>query len=139
MRMGALLSPLADATNTGALAAQARAYEGAGFSSLWMVQAIGRGFIFTDPLIALGVAATVTEHVTLGTAVLQVPLYRPMDLAHRVFSLQQICGDRLILASYTTIDEVSVSSHRPTVVLVSGENEIKQVKHTEQAGLRVAP
>ena len=97
MKMGALLSPLTDATNTGALASQAHAYEGAGFSSLWMVQAIGRGIIFTDPLIALGVAATVTKHVTLGTAVLQVPLYRPMDLAHRVFSLQQICGDRLIL------------------------------------------
>ena len=97
MRMGALLSPLADAARTGALAEQARVYEGAGFSSLWMVQAIGRGFMFTDSLIALGVAATVTKHVRLGTAVLQAPLYRPMDLAHRVFSLQQICGGRLIL------------------------------------------
>ena len=97
MKMGALLSPLAEASNTSALAAQARAYEDVGFNSLWMVQAVGRGFMFTDPLIALAVAATVTEHVTLGTAVLQVPLYRPMDLAHRVFSLQQICGERLIL------------------------------------------
>ncbi|HAK51123.1 MAG TPA: 5,10-methylene tetrahydromethanopterin reductase [Gammaproteobacteria bacterium] len=97
MRMGAILSPLADASNPTSLADQARSYEEIGFSSLWVVQAIGRGFIFTDPLIALSVAATVTERVSLGTAVLQLPLYRPMDLAHRVFSLQQICGERLIL------------------------------------------
>ena len=91
------MSPLADPAQSNALAEQARMYEGEGFSSLWMVQAIGRGFILTDPLIALGVAATVTKTVKLGTAILQVPLYGPMDLAHRVFSLQQICGDRLIL------------------------------------------
>ena len=97
MKMGAILSPLVNASNADALAEQARSYEQAGFSSLWVVQAVGRGFIFTDPLIALSVAATVTGCVSLGTAVLQVPLYRPMDLAHRIFSLQQLTGDRLIL------------------------------------------
>ena len=50
----------------------------------------------TDPLIALTVAATVTEEVEVGTAVLQIPLYEPMDLANRIFSLQQIAGDRFI-------------------------------------------
>ena len=77
MKMGAILSPLVNASNADALAEQARSYEQAGFSSLWVVQAVGRGFIFTDPLIALSVAATVTGCVSLGTAVLQVPLYRP--------------------------------------------------------------
>ena len=97
MRLGALLGPISDATQTRALAEQARRYVGDGLQSLWSAQAIGRGFMISDPFIALAVAACVTEDVELGTAVLQVPLYRPVDLAHRVFSLQQICGDRLIL------------------------------------------
>lgn len=96
MRMGALLGPVADASRTDSLAVQARTYAGEGFDSLWSAQAIGRGFMMTDPFIALAVAATAVEDVEIGTAVLQVPLYQPMDLAHRVFSLQQICGERLI-------------------------------------------
>jgi alkanesulfonate monooxygenase SsuD/methylene tetrahydromethanopterin reductase-like flavin-dependent oxidoreductase (luciferase family) len=69
----------------------------AGFESLWSVQAVGRGFMVSDPLIALAAVAAATERVELGTAVLQVPLYQPVDLAHRVLSLMQLCGDRLTL------------------------------------------
>ena len=96
MRLGALLGPIVDPTQTQALAEQARTFAGEGFDSLWSAQAIGRGFMFTDPFVALTVAATVAEQVEIGTAVLQVPLYQSIDLAHRVFSLQQICGDRFI-------------------------------------------
>ncbi len=96
MRLGALLGPI-DAAAPRALAEQARRYAGEGFQSLWSAQAIGRGFMFTDPFVALSVAASVTDSIEIGTAVIQVPLYHPVDLAHRVFSLQQICGDRLIL------------------------------------------
>ena len=96
MRLGALLGPI-DAAAPRALAEQARRYAGEGFQSLWSAQAIGRGFMFTDPFVALSVAASVTDSIEVGTAVIQVPLYHPVDLAHRVFSLQQICGDRLIL------------------------------------------
>lgn len=97
MRMGALLGPVEDGASAQRLAEQARIYVGEGFTSLWTPQAIGRGFMITDPLIALAVAATVTEDVEIGTAVLQVPLYQTADLAHRLFSLKQICGDRLRL------------------------------------------
>ncbi len=97
MRLGALLGPIADAAQPRALAEQARRCVGDGLQSLWSAQAVGRGFMFTDPFVTLAVAASVTERVEIGTAVLQVPLYRPLELAHRVFSLQQICGDRLIL------------------------------------------
>jgi alkanesulfonate monooxygenase SsuD/methylene tetrahydromethanopterin reductase-like flavin-dependent oxidoreductase (luciferase family) len=96
MKLGALLGPIMDPAASRTLAEQARTYAGEGFTSLWSAQAVGRGFMMTDPLIALSVAATVTEDVEIGTAVLQVPLYHPLDLAHRIFSLQQICGDRLI-------------------------------------------
>ncbi len=97
MRLGALLGPIADPSVVRELADQARRYAGEGFDSLWSAQAIGRGFMITDPFVALSIAATVTDTVEIGTAVLQIPLYHPMELAHRVFSLQQICGDRLIL------------------------------------------
>jgi alkanesulfonate monooxygenase SsuD/methylene tetrahydromethanopterin reductase-like flavin-dependent oxidoreductase (luciferase family) len=96
MRLGALLGPITDPADSRFLAEQARTFAGEGFTSLWSAQALGRGFMLTDPLIALTVAATVADDVEIGTAVLQVPLYHPMDLAHRIFSLSQICGDRLI-------------------------------------------
>ena len=68
-----------------------------GYESLWAPQAIGRGVMLIDPLLALATAAAVTDTVELGTAVLQVPLYHTSDLAHRVLSLHQLCGDRLSL------------------------------------------
>ncbi len=96
MKLGALLGPVPyDAAPT-FLADQARAYSDAGFESLWSVQAIGRGFSITDPFVALSIAATVTDKIEIGTAVIQVPLYHPVELAHRVFSLMQICGDRFL-------------------------------------------
>ena len=96
MRLGALLaltgSPDPAAT---ALADWARQLAGEGYESLWMPHAIGRGFMLSDPFIALCVAATVTEGVELGTAVVQAPLYHPVDLAHRILSTMQVCGERL--------------------------------------------
>jgi len=97
IKLGALLGPIVDATESRALAEQARAYVGEGFESLWTAHAVGRGFMLTDPFIAMTVAASVTEGVEIGSAIIQIPLYHPLDLAHRVHSLQQICGDRLIL------------------------------------------
>ena len=96
IRLGALLGPVVDGTDHNRLADQARTYAAEGYHSLWSAQAIGRGFMMTDPFIALAVAAAATKDVEIGTAIVQLPLYHPVDLAHRVLSLQQICGDRLI-------------------------------------------
>src|SRR5437868_8717898 len=100
MRLGLALP---DATPDGrpltgsALIAGARAVERAGFDSLWCFDSIGRGSMIPDPLIALSVAATATERLTLGTGILQVPLRRPVELAHRILTAYLICGDRLLL------------------------------------------
>jgi len=80
-----------------ALIAGARAVERAGFDSLWCFDSIGRGFMIPDPLIAVSVAATATERLTLGTGILQVPLRRPVELAHRILTAHLICGGRLLL------------------------------------------
>jgi alkanesulfonate monooxygenase SsuD/methylene tetrahydromethanopterin reductase-like flavin-dependent oxidoreductase (luciferase family) len=97
MRIGALLGPIPPNSGATFLQEQARAFERAGFASIWSVHAIGRGFPITDPFLALAIAAAVTRDVEIGTAVIQVPLYQSVDLAHRVFSLMQTCGDRLRL------------------------------------------
>jgi alkanesulfonate monooxygenase SsuD/methylene tetrahydromethanopterin reductase-like flavin-dependent oxidoreductase (luciferase family) len=97
MRLGALLGPVPANGAATFLADQARTFERAGFASVWSVHAIGRGFAITDPFVALAVAATATRDVEIGTAVVQVPLYQRVDLAHRVLSLMQVCGDRLRL------------------------------------------
>ena len=100
MRLGLIMprmnpdgSPLTGDT----LADGARAIERAGFDSLWCFDAIGRGFILPDPLIAVSVAASATERLTVGTCILQVPLRRPVELAHRILTASLVCGDRLLL------------------------------------------
>ncbi len=97
IKLGALLGPFANGAATDNIAERARLLVGEGYESLWAAQSIGRGFMLTDPLTVLAIAASVTKEVEIGTAVLQVPLYHPMDLAHRLLGLQQICGDRLTL------------------------------------------
>jgi alkanesulfonate monooxygenase SsuD/methylene tetrahydromethanopterin reductase-like flavin-dependent oxidoreductase (luciferase family) len=100
MRLGLALpnaSPDGRPLTGPALIAGARAVERAGFDSLWCFDSIGRGFMIPDPLIAVSVAATATERLTLGTGILQVPLRRPVELAHRILSAHLICGDRLLL------------------------------------------
>jgi alkanesulfonate monooxygenase SsuD/methylene tetrahydromethanopterin reductase-like flavin-dependent oxidoreductase (luciferase family) len=74
----------------------ARRIEAAGFAGAWMLDTIGRGVLFPDPLIALSVAATVTERIELGTCILQVPLRRPVELAHRALTTHLVCGGRFV-------------------------------------------
>jgi len=47
-------------------------------------------------------------------------------------------GDKLILASYATLEDVDVAQHRPRVVLVGDGNRIKLVKDYEQAGVKIS-
>ena len=96
MRLGATLAHLSDAPPF-AVARWADRLVTAGFESLWTPHIIGRGSLIPDPFVTLATAAAVTQDVELGTATVQVPLYHPADLAHRVLSLMSVCGDRLTL------------------------------------------
>jgi alkanesulfonate monooxygenase SsuD/methylene tetrahydromethanopterin reductase-like flavin-dependent oxidoreductase (luciferase family) len=75
----------------------ARLIERTGFDSLWCFDAIGRGFMLPDPLIGVSVAAAVTERITVGTCILQVPLRRPVELAHRILAAHLVSRGRLLL------------------------------------------
>lgn len=71
--------------------------EGLGFASLWCFDAVGRGFMLPDPLMGLAIAASVTERVELGTAILQLPIRNTAELAHRIFTLNLVASGRLLL------------------------------------------
>jgi alkanesulfonate monooxygenase SsuD/methylene tetrahydromethanopterin reductase-like flavin-dependent oxidoreductase (luciferase family) len=75
----------------------ARRIEAAGFPGIWVGDSMGRGRPTLDPLTALAALAAVTERVELGIGVLQVPLRHPVELAHRVQSVQALSGGRLVL------------------------------------------
>jgi alkanesulfonate monooxygenase SsuD/methylene tetrahydromethanopterin reductase-like flavin-dependent oxidoreductase (luciferase family) len=75
----------------------ARRIEAGGFPGIWVTDSAGRGQPTLDPLVALGALAAVTRRVELGTAVLQVSLRQPVDLAHRAQSVQALSGGRLRL------------------------------------------
>ena len=75
----------------------ARLIERLGFDSAWSFDSIGRGFIIPDPLIAVSVAASVTTRIEVGTCILQGPLRRPVELAHRVLTAHLVCRGRLLL------------------------------------------
>jgi len=79
------------------LAEYARGIEASGFPGIWVGDSLGRGRPTIDPLVALSALAAVTERVELGIAVLQVPLRHPIELAHRVQSVQVLSGNRLRL------------------------------------------
>src|SRR5580704_2308287 len=75
----------------------ARQIEKRGFPGIWVTDSMGRGRPTLDPLTALAALAAVTERVELGIGVLQVSLRHPIELAHRVQSVQALSGGRLRL------------------------------------------
>ena len=79
------------------IADYARRVEARGFPGIWVTDSLGRGWPTLDPMVALGALAAVTRRVELGTAVLQVSLRHPVDLAHRVQSVQALSAGRLRL------------------------------------------
>src|SRR5437588_1041616 len=75
----------------------ARRIEASGFPGIWVGDSMGRGRPTLDPLTALAALAAVTERVELGIGVLQVSLRHPIELAHRVQSVQALSAGRLRL------------------------------------------
>jgi alkanesulfonate monooxygenase SsuD/methylene tetrahydromethanopterin reductase-like flavin-dependent oxidoreductase (luciferase family) len=75
----------------------ARQVEARGFPGIWVGDSLGRGRPTLDSLQVLTALATMTRRVALGIAVLQLPLRHPIELAHRVQSLQALSNNRLIL------------------------------------------
>src|SRR4051794_10327986 len=75
----------------------ARQVEARGFPGIWIGDSLGRGRPTLDSLQVLTAIAAVTRRIELGISVLQLPLRNPVELAHRVQSLQAMSNNRLIL------------------------------------------
>jgi alkanesulfonate monooxygenase SsuD/methylene tetrahydromethanopterin reductase-like flavin-dependent oxidoreductase (luciferase family) len=149
VRLGATLVHLFDAPAF-PVAQWAERLVAAGFESLWTPHIVGRGSLVPDPFVTLAVAATATQDVELGTATLQVPLFHPAELAHRVLSLMSVCGDRLSLgvspgSTQTDFDVVDrdfatrfATFHRSTdrlrVLLAHGRDERADLAPAAPAG-----
>ena len=73
---------------------RARLLESIGFDGIWFGEALGRQIRLPDPLMWLVAAAAATEHIELGTSVLQVPLRSPAELAQRLNTMQALVGGR---------------------------------------------
>src|ERR1051326_4942601 len=71
--------------------------EARGFPGIWIGDSLGRGRPTLDSLQVLTAVAAVTSKVELGISVLQLPLRNPIELAHRVQTLQAMSNHRLIL------------------------------------------
>ncbi len=78
------------------MAESARATEDLGYASIWTFDAIGRGFLLPDPLMALGIAAGATGRVELGTGVMQLPIRNVAEVAHRLFTLETVAPGRVL-------------------------------------------
>jgi alkanesulfonate monooxygenase SsuD/methylene tetrahydromethanopterin reductase-like flavin-dependent oxidoreductase (luciferase family) len=104
---GRLLSRMAD---------YARRIEKSGFPGIWVGDSLGRDRPTLDPLVVLAALSTATERVELGIAVLQVSLRHPIELAHRVQSVQALSGGRLRLG-------VGSGSTRADFELLGGDYE----------------
>jgi alkanesulfonate monooxygenase SsuD/methylene tetrahydromethanopterin reductase-like flavin-dependent oxidoreductase (luciferase family) len=99
MRLGAALpvrSLAGGPLESGTLAEGAALLESLGYSSLWVFDSVGRGFMLPDPVTALAVAATATSDVELGTGVVQLPLRNTAELAWRALTLHLVSGGRLL-------------------------------------------
>jgi alkanesulfonate monooxygenase SsuD/methylene tetrahydromethanopterin reductase-like flavin-dependent oxidoreductase (luciferase family) len=96
-----------------------------GYASIWVFDAVGRGFILPDPLMGLMLAATVTERVELGTGVLQLPIRKTTELAHRILTLYLVAGDRLLLG-------VGPGSTEDDFRAFGGDYEARMARFAEQ-------
>src|SRR3972149_3240538 len=75
----------------------AREVERLGYESLWFAHSIARDTPGLDILEIMAAVAVCTERIKLGTAVLQVPLYHPVDLARRLTTIDLLSKGRLIV------------------------------------------
>jgi probable F420-dependent oxidoreductase len=73
------------------------AAERAGYSSLWALDRPLASGAALDPIVALTMAASVTEHVRVGTDVLIAPLYSPLMLARTAATLDRVSDGRFTL------------------------------------------
>lgn len=106
MKLGIHLPQFGRAASADAITTVARRAEQLGFADVWVSDHIVRPAAQTypsayllEPLLALGWAAAATTSVGLGTSVMVVPQYHPLQLANALATLDQLSGGRVVLGA----------------------------------------
>jgi alkanesulfonate monooxygenase SsuD/methylene tetrahydromethanopterin reductase-like flavin-dependent oxidoreductase (luciferase family) len=77
---------------------QVRVARDVGFSTVWASQHfLAQPFTYFQPIPTLARVAAEAEGMTLGTGILLLPLFQPLDVAEQVATLDVITGGRTIL------------------------------------------
>jgi len=106
MKLGIHLPQFGRAAAPEAISKVARRAEELGFSDVWVSDHIVRpvaqsypsAYLY-EPLLTLGWAAAATASIGLGTSVMVVPQYHPLQLANALATLDQLSGGRVILGA----------------------------------------
>jgi len=77
---------------------QVRLARAVGFSTIWASQHfLAQPFTYFQPIPTLGRVAAEAEGMTLGTGIILLPLFQPLDVAEQMATLDVITGGRTIL------------------------------------------
>ena len=77
---------------------QVRLARAVGFSTVWASQHfLSQPFTYFQPIPTLGRIAAEAEGLTLGTGIILLPLFQPLDIAEQLATLDVITGGRMIL------------------------------------------
>jgi len=95
MKIG--LSPLQAGGNFEDTIQECERAERAGFDSVWLGEHHNNPLLYPRPLLGLAAIASRTRRLRLGTGVLLLPLYRPLDVAEEGAIVDVISNGRLIL------------------------------------------
>ncbi|MEM7141698.1 MAG: TIGR03619 family F420-dependent LLM class oxidoreductase [Actinomycetota bacterium] len=106
MQLGIHLPQFGRAASAEAIRRVATAAEDMGYRDVWVSDHLVRpasqpypsAYLF-DPLMTLAWAAATTTTIGLGTSVLVVPQYHPLQLANSLASLDQLSGGRVIVGA----------------------------------------
>lgn len=105
MKLGIHLPQYGRAASPNAISAVAKHAEALGFADVWVsdhvVQPTSQGFpspYLYEPLLSLAWAAAATSNIGLGTSVLVVPQYHPLQMANALASLDNLSAGRLKIA-----------------------------------------
>jgi probable F420-dependent oxidoreductase len=95
MKIG--MSPLQAGGNFEDTVQECARAEAAGFDSVWLGEHHNNPLLYPRPLLGLAAIASRTRRLRLGTGVLLLPLYRPLDVAEEGAIVDVISNGRLIL------------------------------------------
>jgi alkanesulfonate monooxygenase SsuD/methylene tetrahydromethanopterin reductase-like flavin-dependent oxidoreductase (luciferase family) len=122
------------------LMARARLIEQVGFDGIWLGESIGRlSGPRPDVLAWLLTAALATERIQLGSAIVQLPLRHPTELAQRLLTMHALTGGRFVAglgagSTRTDYDSVGVDFDNRFRLFADGLRILRGLHNGEQVG-----